>query len=234
MGAIVKANASIMSGVPQLTTYNIATDASNVLTINAEFVVLSQLASTAYSTFRIGSALHSSLATKSDVLTALSGYSASALPLLTGVDITTANGLATISVVYATNTNITSNIVDDESDNPQVTSEITTNTDLRSFSGSVSVRTNVTEDGQQVTKYINRSFSFDYYSTSVTTEGAVSALFTPGSDADKPINIRGISPGGLVSKLTSFATRTYRNNLGAYQTQQTSTTVYIQTKFILP
>lgn len=221
MPALIKANASLLAGNPQLTTYNISTDSTGVLTINAEFVVLSQSASTAYGIFRIGSELHSSLKAKTDVLTALSNYSASSLPVLTSAEISTVNGLATISVVYATVT------IEATEDSGTVTSEITTSTDLRSFSGSVSVLETVTEDGQNVLKYVNKSFSFDYYATSITTDGPGGT----GSSAGPPINMRGISPFKFVKTFTSIATRTYRNNLGAYKQQSTTTTVYIQTVF---
>lgn len=211
-----------MSGTPQLTTYNITTDASSVLTINAQFVTLSQYASTAYNAFRIGSELHSSLRAKTDVLTALSNYSAISLPVLTSAEIATINGLATISVVYSIATTANEDV-----DPEQVTSEITTSTDLRSFSGSVVATVRVTENGETVTKEINRSFSFDYYATSVTKDGPGGT----GSSAGSPINIRGINPSGYVSQFTSVATRTYNNNLGQSRYQSTTTTVYIQTKF---
>lgn len=224
MAALVKANATMLAGNPQLTTYNVSTASDGALSVSAQFVVLSQFAASVFQTFRIGSNLHSQLRAKADVVAALQNYKASAFPVLVSAEITTSGGLSTIDVSYAGES-----LDDPGTDNggePIVTREITTSTDLRSLSGSV-VQT--LADGTTQ----NLSFSFDYYATSVTAEGGSSASprELAGAELSAPFNVRaaaGISIREIIEKQEIRAQRTYRNNLGQFKSTTTVTPIYVQ------
>ena len=212
MAALIKASSRMLAGEPQLTTYNVSTSADGSLAVNAEFVVLSQHASLAYQSFRVGSGLHSQLWAKADVKAALLNYRANQMPVLVSAEISTVSGLSTISVSYAAESMADPGT--DSAGNPIITQEITTTTDLRSFSGSYASG----DTSQSV------SFSFDYYATTVTAENGMPDGVQPG----EPLNLRGVgSVVGLVSTQSVFSRRTYRNNLAQYKETNSVTIIYV-------
>lgn len=216
MPSLIKANAAMLSGNPQLAAYNVATASDGGLSINAEFVVLSQFAFSVYSSFKIGSDLHPSLKAKTDIIAALQNYNSPALPTLTSVDIVTASGLSTISVQYSGEAIDTAGTNPDGS--PKVAKETSTSLDLRSLSGVALL------NGQTF------AFSFDYYATTVTVEvidGGSERVTAPNPSA--PFNVRSkLSPSRFLSVSQIRGARTYRNNLGQTKTSTSATGVWIQ------
>jgi len=214
MPALIKANATLTAGNPQLVNYNINTSADGGLSITAEFVALSRSVASSYGLFKIGSNLHPAIAVKADVIGALQNYNSQGLPILTGVEIVTASGLATISLNYTGEAIPTAGTNADGT--PIITQEITTSTDLRSFSGSYTD----TASGKI------RNATFDYYATTVTSENDNPVPVSPSG----PFNVRGIYSYEIQSIATTqnvISTRTYRNNLGQYKTTNTVTVIYI-------
>lgn len=214
MPALVKANASLLAGNAQLVSYDIATGADGGMLINAEFVSLARFATSNYGGFKIGSDLHPDLARKSDVLGALQNYNSPKLPILTSADIVINNGLATLSLTYSGEAIPTSGTNADGT--PIVTQEITTSTDLRSFSGSYLDTFSGTI----------RNATFEYYATTVTVENGEAEPVAPSV----PFNLRGIYGYEIQFVATTqnvVSTRTYRNNLGQYKTTNSVTVIYV-------
>lgn len=219
MPSLIKANASLLAGNPQLTKYNVSTQNDGGISISAEFVMLAQFSDDAYNAFRIGSDVHPALQSKNDVVAALRINRATYLPRLTSADIVTTSGLSTISLTYGGEADIDS-VGTDANGEPKVTSEITTSTDLRSFSGSVT--------DTSITPEKNVSIAFDYYATSVTAENAKPIAIAPG----EPFNIRSrLSVRRFVSTQNVYASRTYRNNLGQSKATNSVTVIYVQSVF---
>lgn len=207
MPALIKTNAAMASGQQQLTTYNINTDADASLIITAEFVALSQFASEAFASFKIGSPLHIALQNKSDVIAALQTYEPENLPTLSSCDITTSGGLCTMRAAYTGIATITAGA--DESNEPIVDSEVTSSMDLRSIGGSY------TEDG------VTYNWSADYYATTVT---GINTRVS-GKQPSELLNKRGRVPA--LQKFTQRTSQSYRNNLGQFKYQVSVTIIYI-------
>lgn len=213
MPALIKANARLSAGGVQLTTYSISAQSDNSIGINADFVCLSQFDATLAASFRIGADLPVALANEPGLVSLLNGLKVSTTPKVQGVSIERAHGLTTFRLSLG--------VESDPSTEATSAQEITTSTELKSLSGSV-----VTGLNNQ-----SESFAFDYYATSVTTEGVSANAVEPSL----PVNLRGIFKDifTVTTKQDIFSRRTVRNNLGQYKISTTITRVYVQNVFSL-
>lgn len=212
MPSIIKANARLSAGGVQLTTYAITAQSDNSLGINADFVCLSRFDSVLAASFRVGADLPYALASEPGFVALLNGLKVSTTPRVQGVNITRANGLTTFSLSLG--------VESDPATDSTALQEITTNTELKSLSGSV-VFTALNNQ--------SASLAFDYYATSVTKEGSSPIPVEPSA----PFNLRGDIKdiGNYIGKQNIISHRTVRNNVGQYKTTTTISRVYVQRVF---
>ncbi len=227
MPALVKANSKLSSGGMQLTAYSIVAQSDNSLGINADFVCLTRFDSAIASTLRVGAPMPVALLQEDNFVALLNNLRATTSPNVQSCNIERNYGLTTFRLSLGVDNEATIGGGGGGGGNtPTVTGEVTTSTDLRSLTGSV---TQTVAGDPPVTK--NFSFSFDYYAKTITTEGTgVSA-----SDFAQPsniFNVRGnINPSRFIAPQIITTSRSYRNNLGRVKNSTTVSAVYIQTGY---
>lgn len=233
MPAVIKSNASFSGGQLALVSYELADSLDLSANISATFVSLDS--AKVDSLFRPGSPVPFILAQNSGYVALLDGKKLLQPPTLASCTITIANGLKTIDATYTAEVE-TPGVVEGEGDSPNrdLTSEISTQTEQRSLSGSY-------KEGETTI-----SFVVDYLVTTVTYDqsfaatGSISDEFADtsttialsGSGDDRyGITITRQRPRNksLPLSIQPIQTiRTYRNNLGQARVSVTRTAQIVQ------
>lgn len=237
MPSLVKANSKLSAGGMQLTSYSIVAQGDNSLGINADFVCLTRFDSALAAALRVGAPIPAALLQEDNFTALLNSLRATTLPNVQSCNIDRNYGLTTFRLSLGVNNDAAtdggsggSGPADAPLRPPEVTGEVTTSTDMRSLSGSVT-QTLFSSSNNVVTR--NFSFAFDYIATTITVEGRVSGPVgstTPGTI----FNVRGnINPSFFIGTQDITSTRSYRNNLGQMKNSTTTTGVYIQTTMVM-
>lgn len=218
MAAIVKAKPAFLNGEIALLKYTASDSTDGSFRIEAEFAAIGT--AKIESQFRVGSAVPAALANATGYADMLAIKRVVDAPTLLSSTITKQNGIKFINCSYGSS-------VAASDENGEVTQTFSTSTDLRSFSGSVNISTDLgTESG---------SFSFDYYSTSASVDSSAGSANPTGASIGSPINVRIDGQLGAVQGfIKSFyvtSRQTYRNNLGQTRYVVTVTPTYVQNVF---
>lgn len=219
MPSIVKTNPTLSAGGLQLVNYSVEDQADGTLAIDVEFLCLPSAQLRILQSIRANAPAPDSIMQNADFIGILQSLGAGGRPTIRSCRTQTNYGLTTINVVLGILTNPAL-----EGEGAAITREVTTSTDLRSFSGSVS-----DNDG---TAY---AISFDYYAQTVTVEGQQGLALSEEPYISAPFNVRSGLPSVLsyLKTFTSQTSRTYRNNIGVMKTQTTYSISYIQSSFTL-
>ena len=222
MPSLVKTNSLLAAGNLQLLDYSTENQADGTLAISADFLCLPQFQERNIKALRPNADAPPLLMSNKEFVQVLQSFGAVTTPLVRSCRAQTSYGLTTISVVLGVITQIARA---NQDGGASVTREVTTSTDLKSLTGSVS-----SADGAE-----SFSFSFDYYAQSVTVEGVDTNLgMSENPIISRPFNIRsGLNVGDYIGTFVSQTSRTYRNNVGVMKTQTTYANQYIQTKFVI-
>lgn len=219
MAAIIQATPAFLNGEVTLIKYSASDATDGSFSIAAEFAAIGT--AKIESQFRVGSPVPAALANASGYADMLALKRVADSPKLLSSTIIREHGIKFISCTYGSTVN------SDSEENNQVTQTFSTSTDLRSFSGSVNISTDLgTESG---------SFSFDYYSTSASADSSTGNANPSGASIGRPINVRiEGSLGGVNDFISVFnvtSRQTYRNNLGQTRHVTTITPTYVQSVF---
>lgn len=220
MPSIVKTNATLSAGGLQLVNYSVEQQADATLAVDAEFLCLPEFQSQILKSLRTNAPAPKILMANSEFVAILQSLGSISTPLIQSCRAQSNYGLTSISIVLGIVTSVSR-----AGEAASVTREVTTSTDLRSFSGSVS-------DNEGTAYAIN----FDYYAQTVTVEGGEQGLaLSEQAYISPPFNVRsGVSNvEAYLNTFTSQTSRTYRNNVGVMKTQTTYSISYIQSRFAL-
>lgn len=232
MPAVIKASPSVLAGNLALVSYDLSDSLELSASINATFVTVGS--ANVDAVFRPGSPPPQVLSGNAGYLALIASKNVLRQPTLASCTITIANGLKTIEANYTTEVQSPGVIEGEEGEESRdVTSEISTQTEQRSLTGSVLI-------GEK-----NISFSIDYlvrtvtYDQSASATGSISdssASFaaTVGlKDTDSGVTIlRSRPPISFVytSVVPVETIRTYRNNLGQARISVTRSAQLVQSR----
>lgn len=242
MAALIKTNSDLAGGGLQLVNFSVQQQTDLTIGIDVEFICLPAFANNYVQQFRAGAGLPDVVRFNTKIIDLIRSLNPVNSPTVRSCTAQTQYGLTKIVVVFAAE--IAQAVVSNDTDTTTTdggfvipttpdglldpntpissttatpTSEVTISTDLRSFSGS---QTYTTSTGQQTF-----SLQFDYYAMTVVVEGDGRG---PEPLVSKAYNIRGDIFRVPVTTFTATTYRIYRNNLGVYKQQRTSTINYIQ------
>lgn len=230
MPAVIKASPSVLAGNLALVGFELSDSLELSASINATFVTVAN--ANVDAAFRPGSPPPPVLAGNAGYLALIASKNVLRQPTLASCTITIANGLKTAEATYTTEVQSPGVVEGNEGEETRdATSEISTQTEQRSLTGSYLVgETNVSFS----IDYLVRTATYDQSFSATRNISDSSASFTATIGligTDSGVTILRARPTDSVSRVSAVPVetiRTYRNNLGQARISVTRSAQLVQ------